>query len=186
MEIDDYIVADDHTLVEWALHGDDIAFEHLLGRYRDAIYRLFLQRTGSHADAEDLLQESFIKVHANLFRYNPIYTFGQWIYAIARNTFIDFVRKRTDDLSLSDKFTAPPSSSPNPEEKVIDDQERAALQQFLHNMPEPYRKLVVLRFLKGYSYEEISARLSLPLGTVKTRIHRAREQISRRFANEKP
>ena len=92
MEIADYIVADDQTLVSRVLEGDDCAFEYLFNRYRDAISRLFLQRLGasssSPADADDLLQETFIKVYVNLHRYSPRYTFGQWLYTIARNTFI--------------------------------------------------------------------------------------------------
>ena len=94
MEIADYIVAEDRRLVELVLEGDDRAFEYLFNRYRDAIHRLFVQRLGGVNDADDLLQETFIKVYINLHRYSTVYTFGQWVYTIARNTFIDFVRRR--------------------------------------------------------------------------------------------
>ena len=100
MEIDGYIIAEDRRLVELALGGDDTAFEYLFNRYREAIYRLFVQRLGGANDADDLLQETFIKVYINLHRYSPVYTFGQWVYTIARNTFIDYVRKRQDDLPI--------------------------------------------------------------------------------------
>lgn len=187
MEVADYFDADDRTLVDLALQGDNTAFEYLFSRYRNTVHRVFLKRTGgSRADADDLLQDTFIKVYVNLYRYNPLYSFGQWIYTIARNTFVDFVRKRSDDLSLSDKFITPPSSSPNPEEKIIGDQDHAALYVHLQNLPELYRDLVILRFLDGYSYEEIAAKLFLPLGTVKTRIHRAREKIFSLFPDIKP
>ena len=102
MEIADYIVAEDRRLVELVLEGDDTAFEYLFNRYRDAIHRLFVQRLGGVNDADDLLQETFIKVYINLHRYSADYTFEQWVYTIARNTFIDFVRRRQDDLSIDE------------------------------------------------------------------------------------
>ena len=94
MEIVDYIVAEDKDLVKMSLVGDQMAFEYLFNRYSDAIRRLFLQRYTSVEDTEDLLQETFIKVYINLHRYSADYTFGQWVYTIARNTHIDFERRR--------------------------------------------------------------------------------------------
>ena len=114
MEIADYIVADDRQLARLVLGGDTAAFEYLFDRYRDAIHRLFLQRTGNTEDADDLLQETFIKVYMNLHRYSPEYTFGQWLYTVARNTFIDYVRKRLDYLPIDEKFSSPASNTPRP------------------------------------------------------------------------
>ena len=102
MEIAEYIIADDHRLVQLALEGDDIAFEYLFNRYSDAIRRLFLQRSTSTEDTDDLLQETFIKVYINLHRYSHEYTFGQWVYTIARNTHIDFERRRQEDISIDE------------------------------------------------------------------------------------
>ena len=184
MEIADYIVADDRRLVELALEDDDTAFEYLFDRYRDAIRRLLVQRSGNASDADDLLQETFIKVYINLNRYRPDYTFGQWIYTIARNTFIDYVRRRQEDMPLDDRFFAPVSSAPTPEESVINLQRRSQIEYYLSQLPPRYRRLVVLRFFDGLSYEEIAARLDLPLGTVKTQIHRARGRMCRMIKNE--
>ena len=114
MEIDDYIVADDRRLVELVLAGDDAAFAYLFDRYRDAIRRLFVQRLCGSDDADDLLQETFIKVYINLNRYRPDYTFGQWIYTIARNTFIDYVRRRQEEQPIDERFAAPASGRPDP------------------------------------------------------------------------
>ena len=162
MEIADYIVAEDRRLVELVLEGDDTAFEYLFNRYRDAIHRLFVQRLGGVNDADDLLQETFIKVYINLHRYSTDYTFGQWVYTIARNTFIDFVRRRQDDLSIDERFSSP--------------------EHYLERLAPRYRTLIVMRFFDEYSYEEIAAKLTLPLGTVKTQIHRAREQMCKLIA----
>ena len=133
-------------------------------------------------DADDLLQETFIKVYINIHRYNPAYTFGQWVYTIARNTFVDFIRRRQEDLPIDDKFTAPPSNNPTPEENIIRKQQRTQIERYLQAMPPRYRQLIVMRFFEEYSYEEIAMKLELPLGTVKTQIHRAREQMCRLIA----
>ena len=182
MEIADYIVAEDRELVDRVLEGDNTAFEYLFNIYRDAILRLFVQRMGGAYDADDLLQETFIKVYINIHRYSADYTFGQWVYTIARNTFIDFVRRRQDDLSIDDRFYAPASSAPTPEESVINLQQRSQIEQYLDRLAPRYRQLILMRFFEEYSYEEIAAKLALPLGTVKTQIHRAREQMCRLIA----
>ena len=184
MEIADDIVAEDRELVDRVLRGDDTAFEYLFNRYRDAIHRLFVQRLGGSNDADDLLQETFIKVYINLHRDSRDYTFGQWVYTIARNTFIDFIRRRQDDLSIDDRFSfsAPASSAPTPEESVINLQQRTPIEQYCELLAPRNRQLFVLRFFDEYSYEGIAANLSLPLGTVKTQIHRAREQMCRLIA----
>ena len=179
MEIADYIVAEDRELVDRVLEGDNTAFEYLFNRYRDAIRRLFVQRLGGANDADDLLQETFIKVYINIHRYSADYTFGQWVYTIARNTFIDYVRKRQDDLPIDEKFSSPASNTPTPEESVINSQQRHQIELCIARLPENYRRLIRMRFFDEYSYEEIAVKLSLPLGTVKTQIHRARERMCR-------
>ena len=177
MEIVDYIVAEDRDLVELTLKGDDVAFEYLFNRYSDAIRRLFLHRSTSAEDTEDLLQETFIKVYINLHRYSQDYTFGQWVYTIARNTHIDFERCRQENLSIDEKFSSPIASTPSPEESLISSQQRSQIEHYIQCLPEQYRDLFKMRFLEDYSYDEIAEKLRLPMGTVKTRIHRARERI---------
>lgn len=179
MEIADYIVADDRDLARLVVQGDDRAFEYLFNRYREAIYRLFVQRMGTTPDADDLLQETFIKVYIHIHRYSPEYTFGQWVYTIARNTFIDYVRKRQEDMSIDERFASPASNAPNPEESVINLQQRSQIDHYLGMLAPRYRRLIEMRFFEEYSYEEIAEKLALPMGTVKTQIHRAREQMCR-------
>ena len=184
MEIEQYIVATDQQLIEFALKGDSIAFEHLFNRYRDSIYQLYIQRTGGNVDdSNDLLQETFVKIYLNLQRYSDQYTFGQWIYTIARNTFIDYVRRKRDDTVSIDRLREASGIStwnePNPEERMITHQNRARIEAFLDRMSPRYKELIELRFFKEYSYEEIASHLNLPMGTVKTQIHRAREQLCR-------
>lgn len=177
MEIAEYIIADDKRLVELSLEGDDMAFEYLFNRYSDAMRRLFLQRSTSVEDTEDLLQETFIKVYVNLHRYSSQYTFGQWVYTIARNTHIDFERRRQEDLSIDEKFTAPAASTPSPEESMIRMQQRKQIEHYIECLSPQYQQLFKMRFLEDYSYDEIAEKLHLPMGTVKTQIHRARERM---------
>ena len=184
MEIVDYIVAEDKDLVKMALVGDQMAFEYLFNRYSDAIRRLFLQRYASVEDTDDLLQETFIKVYVNLHRYSADYTFGQWVYTIARNTHIDFERRRQDDISIYEKFSAPAALTPSPEENLINLQQRSQIEHYIECLPEQYRRLFKMRFLEDYSYEEIAEKLHLPMGTVKTQIHRARERMCRLIRND--
>ncbi|MBQ5596838.1 MAG: RNA polymerase sigma factor [Rikenellaceae bacterium] len=189
MEIADYIVADDAQLVDWVLGGDKAAFEYLFNRYGESIRRLYVQRLGNSSDVDDLLQETFIKVFINLARYDRGYTFGQWAYTIARNTLIDYVRKRHDDLSIdalpTHSTVTPASTVPTPEESVISLQQRGRIEHHLDRMTPRYRLLIEYRFFLEYSYEEIAEKLSLPLGTVKTQIHRAREQLCRFIVEDK-
>lgn len=183
MEIDNYIILTDQQLVALSRQGDSAAFETLLNRYRDGIYKLYLNRTGGKKDdADDLLQETFIKVYLNLDKYDPSFTFGQWIYTIAKNIFIDFRRRQRNDLPIDTPQDGsgtinPASREATPEERIINSQNGSQLQDYLSRMTPRYRRLIELRFFKEYSYEEIAAELGVPLGTVKTQIHRARARL---------
>ena len=186
MEIEKYIVATDAELIDMARGGDAEAFGCLFNRYRDSIYQLYRQRTsGQGVDIDDLLQETFVKVYLNLNKYNASYTFGQWVYTIARNTFIDYTRKKRENMVSIDgtpegyREVVTTSGTLNPEERLITDQGQAQLERFIGQMSPRYRTLIDLRFFRDYTYEEIAAELKLPLGTVKTQIHRAREQLCR-------
>lgn len=177
MEIDDYIVATDGRLVELASEGDQQAFEYLFTRYREALMRLFEQRLDDKTVASDLLQETFIKVYLHLDSYSKSYTFGQWIYAIARNTLVDHIRRRADDVSIDEHFRSPQATTPTPEESVIISQSHNHFFTALEELSEEYRRIIVMRFIEEYSYEEIAEKLSKPINTVKTQIRRARQAV---------
>ncbi|MBO7199729.1 MAG: RNA polymerase sigma factor [Alistipes sp.] len=177
MEIDDYIVASDSQLVELASVGDQQAFEYLFTRYREALTRLFEQRLGDKDTAADLLQETFIKVYLHLEDYSRNYTFGQWIYTIARNTLVDHLRRRSNDLSIDERFRAPQATTPSPEESVIINQSRTHFYSAIDELSEEYRQIIEMRFLEEYSYEEIAEKLGRPINTVKTQIRRAKAAV---------
>ena len=177
MDIEEYIVASDAQLVKLAAEGDHCAFEYLFMRYNDAIKHLFEQRLGNSDTANDLIQETFIKVYLHLNDYSENYTFGQWVYTIARNTLVDYVRRRADDVSIDNKFIAPIATTPSPEESVIINQRTAHFEASLAELSEDYRRIIEMRFLEEYSYEEIAEKLGRPLNTIKTQIRRAKAAV---------
>ena len=177
MEIEDYIVASDSQLVELASEGDQQAFEYLFTRYNEALTRLFEQRLGDKDTAADLLQETFIKVYLHLGDYSRNYTFGQWIYTIARNTLVDHLRRRPNDLSIDERFRAPQATTPSSEESVIISQSNTHFYNAIEELSEEYRQIIEMRFLEEYSYEEIAEKLGRPINTIKTQIRRARAAV---------
>ena len=175
-------VLSDQHLLNYYRSGDQSVISKLIERHkrRDRDYIYMMVKDNDVAD--DIFQETFIKVYIYIHRYTTAYTFGQCVYTFARNTFVDFIRRRQEDLPIDDKFTAPPSNNPTPEENIIRKQQRTQIERYLQAMPPRYRQLIVMRFFEEYSYEEIAMKLELPLGTVKTQIHRAREQMCRLIA----
>jgi RNA polymerase sigma-70 factor (ECF subfamily) len=164
--------------------GNSAAFDTLFARHSDAIYAMLLKFTGNSDDVDDLIQEAFMKAYLKIGLYDPKYDFGAWIYTIARNTFVDFSRSRKSN-ALNPQNLSPEidntaqSSSPTPEDYIINAQQRAQIERYISMLPEDYRQLFELRFLDEYSYEEIAEKLDMKLGTVKTRIFRVRNMMCR-------
>ena len=129
-----------------------------------------MQRTGGNVDdTNDLLQETFVKVYLNLQRYSSRFTFGQWVYTIARNTFIDYTRRRRDDTVSIDYVgegigVSGSLGGPTPEEHLITHQSQVQLEGLLAKMSPRYRELIELRFFREFSYEEIAAKTLAPDG----------------------
>ena len=189
--VDNLSAVSDSELVSQARDGDRRAFDELFGRYQESIRQMYLQRTGGNEpDSNDMLQNTFIKVYLNLDRYNPEYTFCQWIFTIARNTFIDYTRRRREfmvSIDASDNFSnvcMPASQQPTPEERMIITQHSKELNMILDNMAPRYRDVIILRFFNEYSYDEIAEKLNVPIGTVKTLIHRAREILLSKISSK--
>ncbi len=180
----DYTQYSDWALVQRVVDGDSCAFDTLFARYRDSIYAMLLRCTNNSDDVDDLMQEAFMKAYLKIGLYNPQYDFGAWIYTIARNTFVDFSRSQRSNainpsnVSIESNRDAQ-SSSPTPEECIINAQQRAQLERYMAMLPEDYRHLFELRFLDDYSYEEIAEKLEMKIGTVKTRIFRVRNMMCR-------
>jgi RNA polymerase sigma-70 factor (ECF subfamily) len=177
----------DFILVELARKGDQKAYAELMGRYRDAIFYMLLKMVNNSSDAEDLTIEAFGKAFKNINQYTPNFAFSTWLFKIATNNCIDFIRKRRGnvvslDQTLYDDDTSAPSAniqsdSPDPEAHMINQQKIKLLRDVVNKLKPRYRKLVELRYFSEFSYDEISQELELPIGTVKAQLFRARELL---------
>lgn len=176
----------DFSLVEAALTGDEKAFAKLMSRYKDAIYFMLLKMVNNRNDAEDLTLEAFGKAFKNLHQYSPNFAFSTWLFKIATNNCIDFLRKRrgvyvsienNQENGDNDQPIKLRSTEPNPEEKLIRIQKAILMRRIVHRLKPRYRILVELRYFHEFSYEEIAKELNLPLGTVKAQLFRAREML---------
>lgn len=178
--------ATDLELISLAIDDDQRAFAELLERYRRAVYYLILKIVKTPEDVEDLTLVTFTKAFKNLHRYEPTHGFSTWLFKIASNTSIDFLRKKTIDtvgismggdfepgeVVLDNKVVA---YTLNPEEKIMKDERMKIMQQLVHSLDGDFEKVIRLRFFEEYSYDEIATELNLPLGTVKVQIHRAKK-----------
>ncbi|GAB1454370.1 sigma-70 family RNA polymerase sigma factor [Draconibacterium sp.] len=176
----------DYELVKKALLGDEKAFARLLGRYKDTIYFMLLKMLNNRSDAEDLTLEAFGKAFKNLHQYSPTYAFSTWLFKIASNNCIDFLRKKkgvfisleseNEHGEMSEALRLK-SKDLNPEEKLIRKQKAILLHKVVRRLKPHYQTLVELRYFNEFSYEEIAKELNLPLGTVKAQLFRARQML---------
>lgn len=177
----------DYLLVQAALNqGDQRAYAELMNNYRDSLYFLLLKMTNDPVDAEDLTIEAFGKAFRNLHQYTPNFAFSTWLFKIASNNCIDFMRKKSKRLtspeySLSDDLYGQEygeriaSEAPDPEESIISKQKSKLMRDIVDRLKPHYKLLVEMRYFKEMSYEEIAVELNLPLGTVKAQLFRARD-----------
>jgi len=186
----------DYRLVRAAIDsGDQKAYAQLMDRYRDSIYFMLLKMVNNRDDADDLTIEAFGKAFNKLHQYTPNYAFSTWLFKIASNNCIDFIRKKKKNLlSLDKPFETGeggamtmdvPSGTLDPEETYIREQKKILMHGVVEKLKPRYRTLVELRYFKEYSYEEIAKELDLPLGTVKAQLFRAREFLYNILKNSK-
>lgn len=185
----------DYELVKRALDNEQQAYAKLMERYRDSIYFLVLKMVNNRDDADDLTIEAFGKAFKRLHQYTPQFAFSTWLFKIASNNCIDFIRKkRIKALSLDQGFTNEDGESMafsvrdeelDPEEAMEKKQRVMKMRDVVQQLKPRYRELVELRYFKEYSYEEIAEELDLPLGTVKAQLFRAREFLLNMMKNAK-
>jgi len=178
----------DYLLVQQAINqGDQKAYAELLNNYRDSLYFMLLKMTNNPVDADDLTIEAFGKAFKNLHQYTMEFAFSTWLFRIASNNCIDFLRKSkknaqsqdlgSDSQGENNQPDDTPSLSPDPEECLIKSQQVKMMRAVVEKLKPHYRTLVELRYYKEYSYDEIARELNLPSGTVKAQLFRARELL---------
>jgi len=166
-------------------HKDQQAFSELMDRYRDTIYFMLLKMVNNKDDAEDLTLEAFGKAFNRLEQYTPNYAFSTWLFKIATNNCIDFLRKKKKNvMSIDNRIPNKngdeimfelKSDGMTPEQETMRDQKIQVMRTYVKKLKPRYETLVEMRYFKEMSYEEISNELGLPLGTVKAQLFRARE-----------
>jgi RNA polymerase sigma factor (sigma-70 family) len=185
----------DFLLIERAKeHGDEKAYAELMQRYKKPVYHMILKMVRNVDDAEDLTIEAFAKAFRNLKKFNPEFTFSTWLFRIATNNCIDFIRKKKlDTMSISNSFKEEGESADmdikdinlDPQEEAIKSQKVDIIQTIVTKLPAKYQTLVRLRYFEELSYEEIAEEIEAPLGTVKAQLHRARELLYDLIKNRK-
>lgn len=180
--------AADRDLVVSAARGFEGSFEELVKRYQRPIAAYVYRMVGDYDAALDLTQEIFVKIYGSLSRYRPEFKFSTWIYRIAHNAAIDYLRRNNGrerslvsgtesdhyDLSIRSEGLSPEQQSERAERRV-------EIEAVVRSLPTAYRELIVLRHSQDLTYEEIVEVTGLPLGTVKNRLFRAREMMRQQF-----
>ena len=186
----------DHDLIVLARKGSERAYRELLDRYQRPVFSLVYRMVRDRELAEDLAQETFVKVFNHLDRFNPKYKFSSWIFKIASNLAIDTLRKRepvtvsldgsrhaqTADEVEATRITVE-SKDENPEEFLEAKELGQEIERAIGLLRPEYRTAILLRHVEGRPYEEIAEIMSIPLGTVKTYIHRARGELRETLAH---
>ena len=178
----------DLRLVELAKAGKQSAYAELMDRYRDSIYFMMLKMVKNPDDADDLTIEAFGKAFSRLDQYSPSFAFSTWLFKIASNNSIDFIRKKRIQVTSIDAgymtddgermHVDAKSSTMNPEETIMQGQRVTHMRLLVSKLKPKYRELVEKRYFEEMSYEEIAEELNLPLGTVKAQLFRARDFLA--------
>ncbi len=181
---------EDEILIEEALAGKQRAFKALLSKHREAIYHVILRIVHNREEARDLVQETFMKAFGSLASYKSEYRFTTWLYRIAANSSIDYLRKKKiESLSLDQPVETKdgtvaielPDWTYNPEVDLVSKQRVLSVNEAIDSLPKKYREVIVYRHKQDKSYEQIAEILGVPVGTVKARIFRARELLKKRL-----
>lgn len=185
---------EDDSLVKKAKGGDEQAYSKLVEKYERALFYHILKMVNDREQVEDLVQETFVKAFDNLNTYSTNYAFSTWLYRIATNHTIDYLRKKKlNTLSIDDPVKTKegememqlPDKSASTDRNIIQKQRQKIVQQAIQDLPEKYRKVIELRHMEEKSYKEISEVLDSPLGTVKAHIFRARELLYKELKDKK-
>ena len=179
----------DYKLVKRALqNGDQKAYAELLQRYRESVFYMMMKMCNNRDDAEDLTIEAFGRAFKKLEQYSPDYAFSTWLFKIASNNAIDFLRKKKQKFALSIDTKAPDTEGSDhsaniranaldPEEQYIRKQKIDNVRDLVNNLKPKYKEMIELFYFQEMSHEEISKKLGLPIGTIKAQLFRARDLL---------
>jgi RNA polymerase sigma-70 factor, ECF subfamily len=172
--------------IKQVIKGDQDAFGEIVEIYKNSVFQLCFRMLGNRHEAEDIAQEAFLRAYVNIKSFNQDLKFSTWLFRIATNLCIDRIRKKKPDYYLDAEvagtegltmYSQIPSDTPLPEKELESLELQETVQKEILKLPEKYRSAILLKYIEDLSLNEISEILDLPLGTVKTRIHRGREAL---------
>ncbi len=178
--------------IKEVLKGDQNAYGEIVELYKDKVYQLCYRMLGNRHEAEDMAQEAFIRAYINISRFNTDLKFSTWLYRIATNLCIDRLRKKKPDYYLDAEVTGTDgltmysqvaTDTDLPEDNLVSMELAETIERAILRLPEKYRTVIVLKYIEELSLKEISEILDIPVGTVKTRIHRGREALRQQLSN---
>jgi len=171
----------DAQLVAKSLDGSSPAFRELVERHQALVYSVAQGILGAGSDVDDAVQEVFIKVFRGLSRFRGDSKFSTWLYRIARNEVLNAVRKRRDNMDSIDDVELRAPAAERPDEQYRRDDEQRVLDGYMAQLDENHRVVLELRYMGEKSYNEISEIMDVPIGTIKTYIHRAKQELKRKM-----
>ncbi len=179
---------DDNNLINKALEGDQAAYEKLMKKYYQLIYNLIFRMISKKEDVEDLTQEAFIKAFNSLKNFDRQFAFSTWLFKIATNNAIDYLRKKKLNTFSIDKeieseesdfkFEIPDDEN-KPDRVIMEEERKKILDEAIESLPPKYKEVIILRHKMDKEYEEIAKEMKIPLGTVKAHIFRGRELLNK-------
>lgn len=184
----------DQKWITEALSGSNAAFSDLLNAYWSAVFGHLLKKTKNTEDVQDLCLVTFTKAFRSLSTFDGKHAFVTWLFSIADNSYIDFVRKKELDTTRLDSFYNDDEDEgldvvdehPDPESALIGEQKEEQIRKLIRGLPDDYRRIVELRYIHEKAYDEISEDLEMPMGTVKTKLFRARNLLKEIFRSTFP
>jgi RNA polymerase sigma-70 factor, ECF subfamily len=176
--------------IKQVLKGDQSAFAELVELYKDKVFQICFRMLGNRHEAEDIAQEAFIRAYVNIETFNQNRKFSTWLFRIATNLCIDRIRKKKPDYYLDAEvagtdgltmYSQVAADVQMPEDEVENMELQETIQKEISKLPEKYRSVIVLKYIEELPLQEISEILDMPLGTVKTRVHRGREALRKQL-----
>jgi RNA polymerase sigma-70 factor, ECF subfamily len=176
--------------IKQVLKGDQSAFAELVELYKDKVFQICYRMLGNRHEAEDIAQEAFIRAYVNIETFNQNRKFSTWLFRIATNLCIDRIRKKKPDYYLDAEvagtegltmYSQVAADVQMPEDEVENMELQETIQKEISKLPEKYRSVIVLKYIEELPLQEISEILDMPLGTVKTRVHRGREALRKQL-----
>lgn len=181
-EVKAYADMTDEELVSAVQSGEADAYKHVIDRYQGKIYAYIMRLTNHREEAKDIAQDVFLKAYKHLHRFDTSRKFSSWVYRIAHNESVNFLKKITrakiESLEVHAEIGKQHADKTDLHEELVRKQDRTLMRDAIDSLPDKYRTVMEMRYLEEYSYEEIGKALDKPINTVGTLINRAKKKLA--------